>query len=203
MEKNKGITLIAVIITVIILLILAGITLIMTRKSGIIEKAELAKEITQQKQEEENTALTNYEMAIQEEMPKNSDMVTISKEEYERLKNNVNYSEEEQVIGTWIDGKPIYRKIFTTINETGGEYSQGVTFYGKDYDLQNLDTLITGKVLTTGNNGVNQETADVWYVRYNNSDAHKETWQINTLARYTGVTRYYIIIEYTKTTDNP
>lgn len=175
----------------------------MTRKSGIIEKAELAKEITQQKQEEENTALTNYETTIDEEMPKNSDMVTITKEEYESLKNNVNYSEEEQVIGTWMDGKPIYRKIFTTINQTGGEYSQGVTFYGKDYDLQNLDTLITGKVLTTGNNGVNQETADVWYVRYNNSDAHKETWQINTLARYTGVTRYYIIIEYTKTTDNP
>ena len=47
MEKNKGVTLIALIITIIVLLILAGITLrIVMGDSGIINKAQLSKENT-------------------------------------------------------------------------------------------------------------------------------------------------------------
>lgn len=31
------------------------------------------------------------------------------------LENKYNYSLEEQVVGTWIDGKPVYQKTFSTI----------------------------------------------------------------------------------------
>lgn len=35
-----------------------------------------------------------------------------------KLENNNVYSEEEQIIGKWIDGKPIYRKVIITTSPT-------------------------------------------------------------------------------------
>ena len=46
--KNKGITLVALVITIIILLILAGITISSLTNTGIFKKAREAKEKTQQ-----------------------------------------------------------------------------------------------------------------------------------------------------------
>ena len=43
-KKNKGITLVSLVITIIILLILAGITIVQLTKSGLFAKAEEAKE---------------------------------------------------------------------------------------------------------------------------------------------------------------
>ena len=60
MRKQKGITLIALVITIIVLLILAGISLaILTGENGILAKAQLAKKQSDQKQEEENNILIN------------------------------------------------------------------------------------------------------------------------------------------------
>ncbi len=60
-KKNKGITLIALVITIIILLILAGVSIAMlTENNGILAQAKLAKENTDlAKQEEENKLATN------------------------------------------------------------------------------------------------------------------------------------------------
>lgn len=45
MKKNKGITLVALIITIIVMLILAGVTITMIiGEDGVVEKAEIAKE---------------------------------------------------------------------------------------------------------------------------------------------------------------
>ena len=50
-QKNKGITLIALIITIIILLILAGISIsTLTGDNGILNKASIAKEETKKAQ---------------------------------------------------------------------------------------------------------------------------------------------------------
>lgn len=46
MKKNKGITLIALVITIVILLILAGITIAQLTGNGLFEKAKLAREET-------------------------------------------------------------------------------------------------------------------------------------------------------------
>ena len=65
MNEQKGITLIALVITIIILLILAGISVAMlTGENGILKKAQLAKELTDQKQEEENDILKQYEKLL-------------------------------------------------------------------------------------------------------------------------------------------
>ena len=65
MKKNKGITLVALVITIIILLILAGITLAtLTGENGLFVRARQAKENTINAQEKENLALESYENAI-------------------------------------------------------------------------------------------------------------------------------------------
>ena len=59
-KNNKGITLIALIITIIILLILAGISISALTQTGIFEKTKEAKQKSENAQEEENKILNNY-----------------------------------------------------------------------------------------------------------------------------------------------
>ena len=61
-KKNKGITLIALVITIVVLLILAGITIAaLSGDNGILTRAREAKEKTKQAQKEEEKTLTNME----------------------------------------------------------------------------------------------------------------------------------------------
>ena len=61
-RKEKGITLIALIITIIILLILAGVSIAMlTGNNGILTQAQKAKTETEQAQVDEENTLANYE----------------------------------------------------------------------------------------------------------------------------------------------
>ena len=62
LRKNKGITLIALVVTIIVLLILAGISIAMlTGQNGILNRAAEAKEKTRVSQEDENEKLQGYE----------------------------------------------------------------------------------------------------------------------------------------------
>ena len=64
--REKGITLIALVITIIILLILAGITIrLITGDNGIIAQATRAKEETEKAQANEESVLENYEQYIE------------------------------------------------------------------------------------------------------------------------------------------
>lgn len=59
--------------------------------------------------------------AIQDNAEEAIDEVATTLEQLKTdVENKHTYSTEEQVIGTWIDGKPIYRKvIYSTINKSG------------------------------------------------------------------------------------
>lgn len=199
--SNSAITLIALIITIIVLLILAGVTLNMIMgENGIINKAQLAKEKTNETQEKENENLDDIENKI-DEVIGNRDNITIDKEEYNRIKNINNYKNEEQVIGTWIDGKPIYRKIFLKQYDTLTSITSGTIIYGTDYDLKDLETLVDSRVMSTGNSYKNQEHNVKISARYNNDSTHKETYLIYFFSNYDKVSRLYSIFEYTKKTD--
>ena len=64
MKKNNGITLIALVITIIVLLILAGVAIAMlSGENGILRKAADAKTQTEQAQKEEETTLKDMELA--------------------------------------------------------------------------------------------------------------------------------------------
>ncbi|MFQ9296964.1 MAG: SUMF1/EgtB/PvdO family nonheme iron enzyme [Clostridia bacterium] len=65
LRRNKGITLIALVVTIIVLLILAGISIAMlTGQNGILNRAAEAKEKTRAAQEDENEKLQGYEKII-------------------------------------------------------------------------------------------------------------------------------------------
>ncbi len=64
-KRNEGITLIALVVTIIVLLVLAGISIAMlTGQNGILNRASEAKEKTALAQEEENEKLQGYEEII-------------------------------------------------------------------------------------------------------------------------------------------
>ena len=68
MRKNKGITLIAVVITIIILLILAGISIAtLTGKNGVLNKVKEAKEATEINNDKGPIELTRTELKLQNE----------------------------------------------------------------------------------------------------------------------------------------
>ena len=82
MKETKGITLIALVITIIVLLILAGVTIAtLTGENGILARANEAKTNTEQAEEEELRRLTALEAATNLEthpyMDKNGDTATI------------------------------------------------------------------------------------------------------------------------------
>ena len=64
-ENRKGITLIVLVITIIVLLILAGVSIsILTGQNGILTQAQNAKNRTEEAQENEANALISYEQII-------------------------------------------------------------------------------------------------------------------------------------------
>ncbi len=65
-KKNKGITLVALVITIVILLILAGISIAQLTGNGLFENAKLAKEKSENAIEEENEKLSQYGDIINE-----------------------------------------------------------------------------------------------------------------------------------------
>jgi len=71
-RKEKGITLIALVITIIVLLILAGVTVSMITGGGILDKAEDAKEATKESRAAEKLSILLGEYQIQkyDEEPK-------------------------------------------------------------------------------------------------------------------------------------
>ncbi len=128
-KKSKGITLIALVITIVVLLILAGISIATLTNTGLFGKVKQAEQKSKDAQELENLTLADYENKIESSVKGSRDTITISKEEYEKIKNTNIYSEDEIKIGTWTDGKTIYRKVVkgTVVNETGAFSQEGVT----------------------------------------------------------------------------
>ena len=51
------------------------------------------------------------------------------------------YSTTETIVGTWIDGKPIYRKTFNNISVTSSEHS--VTPIATGLTIDNLINILT------------------------------------------------------------
>ena len=63
-EKNKGITLVALVITIIILLILAGISISTLTNTGIFEKAKDTKKVSENAEIEQGQTISEYEKEL-------------------------------------------------------------------------------------------------------------------------------------------
>ena len=152
-RKNEvGITLVALIVTIIILLILAGVGITALTQTGLFEKAKEAKKITENAQTTENIVLGSYENKI-DEITGSRDEVTISKEEYETLKNANSYSTEEKKVGKWIDGSDLYKVTVSCNCSINGRnwytFNLGLSKYKiqKTIDIEYLNDTKDGSVV--------------------------------------------------------
>ena len=135
-KSTKGITLVALVITIIILLILAGISISTLTNTGIFEKAKEAKQKSENAQKEEDRLISEYE----KEIPK-IDWWTAS--EYEDW-IATQKTELEALIGTgdgWYDGQGVFHEwTQDSVNAQIAEYEKILdeiksgTLYSKDND---------------------------------------------------------------------
>ncbi len=90
-NKNKGITLVALVITIIILLILAGISISALTNTGIFGKAKDAKQKSADAELDQNTKLDEYENEIDNYLPKKNNNKTVeqSKEKVLSTEKNI------------------------------------------------------------------------------------------------------------------
>ncbi len=109
-----------------------------------------------------------------------------------------NYSTNEQVIGTWVDGKPLYRKVLST----GTLPNNGILTI--PYNVDNLKRILkvsgiayggTYGLLLPASNSISSSVINV-YINYG-----VKAIEIQTYSDRTSYTEGYITIEYTKTTD--
>ena len=107
------------------------------------------------------------------------------------------YSTEELVIGTWIDGKPIYRKVF--FNYFNDEYNNWYSIG----NIANLKTVIkVAGMIKQKNDGNFIDFPRCSTFDNTSSDLYVNgsTGEVNVrIGKATG--ELYLIVEYTKTTD--
>ena len=120
MQKNtNGITLIALIITIIILLILAGISISALTQTGLFSRAKQAEQLSKEKQEEENATLGTYENEIGKYLGENSEETPSEPKEIKlvdksiidrisEIKYEPSNVDEERFLFTMSDGNYVY-----------------------------------------------------------------------------------------------
>lgn len=101
--------------------------------------------------------------------------------------SGVNYSTDEQVIGTWIDGKPLYRRVVPiVVNLTFNTWVQV-----SELDSLNMDICVNATIMNSNKNTTNAITIDT------NASPNEVLYMRSTGS----FTTNYFILEYTKTTD--
>ncbi len=109
-KNNKGITLVSLVITIVILLILAGVAIATLTQTGLFENTKQAKNAMENAQIEENEILVGYENKVNEIVGGvNGSRDNAS--ESEALRKQKTMSEKEHFTGEYyLDNKPIYAK---------------------------------------------------------------------------------------------
>lgn len=184
--KEKGITLIALVVTIIILLILAGVTIgIATNGTGLFDKAKLATDKYNNEVDKEN-----YELGQATNYIENYSTFTRSGG------SNINYSTEEQDTGLkWIDGKKIYQKTVSCgelPNKTNKSIAHGIINMDVVVDLKGMAKNGSGLYVTVPL--VNKDPG----VRL---DADATNIYLQSSDDWSNYSNAYITIQYTKTID--
>lgn len=106
------------------------------------------------------------------------------------VENNMHdYSNTEQVIGKWVDGKPLYEITLTTTSTT------------IDVSNLNIETLVHSNAIGSDNSNY---TGSKWVLN-SVSGASNRLLYLNTngqIRREGGFNTFHIILQYTKTTDS-
>ena len=125
-KENKGITLMALVITIIVLLILVGVTIVaISGENGIIQRAVEAREETEKAEKIEQNTLNSYEDTINEYMGIDWDRVLENAEKHPDQKTST-------AIGVGTDGRAVNMDLWEYTKLDDGTYA-----------LNDADSLIT------------------------------------------------------------
>jgi len=134
--KNRGITLISLVITIVILIILAGVAINTLVNNGIIDKAKTATQEYKNAQDYEETQIAKYSNDINNYVTGNRDYTSIS------------YSTEEQDTGLkWINGDSIYQKTLVIASFGKVTANSWSTVYTDNF-LSSINILVDSKFWT-------------------------------------------------------
>lgn len=103
------------------------------------------------------------------------------------------YTEEEQVIGSWKDGKPIYRKVLEGTTNASTSATLG--------SIPNLDTLIDVRGVTGGTYKGGMTWINLGVSPQQYRQVYVTGTTVGMVKQDSDATPYRIILEYTKTTD--
>ena len=217
MIRNKGITLIALIITIIVLLILAGVSIAtITGENGILERAKSAKEASENATNEEASKVSQYESEIGKYITSRDGTITIDKNTLNQMIEakvrelvNDSYSTEEQLVGTWIDGKNLYKRTFVYDTATSGN---AVISVGQ---IENFDTAFideSASFYINTNSVLSEGTPNIVSINTSGRNVDAATYTSYPVIRNDGTivvhygsttasSKTVITVKYTKTTD--
>ena len=151
MNNKRGITLVALVITIVILLILAGISIIGLTKTGLLKNAELAKE--------------EYQKSVKKEQ---NDLNKINEYIKGNRENNAKESELiQEVTFEVIETKGVSIKVQINVKETNENDARGYFVYINDevvFDVIGNYGNLEGQVgVYTSNSDVVIKTLDITY----------------------------------------
>lgn len=173
------------------------------------EAPNSAKIIIEDEDFEESAGLSKAEIFVGAEEPTTGEKVWFNKNKnsiYVRNSNGVYeeftkkseevYSTEEVKIGTWIDGKPLYRKTIVANFEL--QFATQVTCYDVRHNISNIDKVVHSEMtdgtkyipnlsMSGGTTTIDYVSSTMIEIRYINDSWSSRDW--------------YITLEYTKTTD--
>lgn len=111
---------------------------------------------------------------------------------------DTDYSTTEKIVGTWIDGKPIYQK---TISCGGLKNNDALSV---NHNIANIDKVFIagGFALNSSGNSIPIGYYDVMYPQYSvRPSVDKTQILIRTVQDMSEYTESYVTLQYTKTTD--
>lgn len=97
------------------------------------------------------------------------------------------YSTTEQVVGTWIDGKPVYERTFTGLGVT---ISANLQWYHSGVVIADIDTALSGFIIDGS-----KQSYPASFGLYSNNEIAVCAYGITPFSMST------LVIQYTKTTD--
>ena len=116
---------------------------------------------------------------------------------YDEVYDNSEYALEEKRIGTWIDGKPLYRRCFKGITYASSSTTITTELGGENCSIKNV-----GGFLTEGNNpklhiNIGGYINSDWYCGFYTAETALVLYHPTNL----GGGAYELFIEYTKNSD--
>lgn len=130
-RENKGITLIALVVTIIILIILAGVGIhLVLGQYGIIARAKEAEKLTEEEQKNETIALEELSNILEGNIGSNG--IQKEKSELEKLKDTGTFLEKPTEVEDALKNKVVIPKGFKIAEDSGLTVDKGIVIEDND-----------------------------------------------------------------------